>query len=63
MKIVAIQSSPRRKNSNTLKLVNAALDSAQEAGAEVELADITKMDLRYCTGCQICRRKGVCHQG
>ena len=36
MKIVGIQSSPRGKNSNTLKLLDAALDGAAEEGAEVE---------------------------
>lgn len=60
MKIVGIQSSPRGKQSNTLKLVNAALEGAAEAGAEVESIDITKMKIKYCTACNSCHETGVC---
>ncbi|AKJ37636.1 MULTISPECIES: hypothetical protein [Methanosarcina] len=35
MKIVGIQSSPRGKHRNTLKLLNTTLDGASEEGAEV----------------------------
>ena len=51
MKIVGIQSSPRGKHSNTLKLLNAALDGASEEGADVESIDIAKMKIKYCTAC------------
>lgn len=37
MKILGINSSPRRKDSRTLKLVEAVLDGAQQRGAETEL--------------------------
>lgn len=60
MKIVGIQSSPRGEQSNTLKLVNAALDGAAEAGAEVESIDIAKMEINYCTACNSCHKTGVC---
>lgn len=55
MKIVGIQSSPRGKHSNTLKLLNAALDGAAGAGADIESIDIAKMKIKYCTACN-CRR-------
>ncbi|MGD0818819.1 MAG: flavodoxin family protein [Methanomassiliicoccales archaeon] len=61
MKIVGLQSSPRGKNSNTLKLLNAALDGAREAGAEIELLDVTKLKIEYCTGCVSCYKTGKCH--
>lgn len=60
MKIVGIQSSPRGKHSNTLKLLNAALDGASEEGAEVESVDIAKMKIKYCTACNSCHETGVC---
>ena len=43
MKIIGIQSSPKGKNSNTLKLLNAAMEGAAEAGAETEIIDVTKL--------------------
>ena len=60
MKIVGISSSPRGKNSNTLKLLNAALDGAAEAGADIESIDVAKLKIKYCTACDSCHEKGVC---
>ena len=60
MKIVGIHSSPKRKNSNTLKLLDSALAGAKEAGAEIELIDIAKLKIKYCTACDSCHDKGVC---
>jgi multimeric flavodoxin WrbA len=60
MKIVGIQSSPRGKQSNTLKLLDAALNGALEVGAEVEAIDVTKLNIKYCTACDSCHETGVC---
>lgn len=60
MKILGINSSPRRKHSRTLKLVEAVLDGAQQYGAETELVDICALDIRYCLGCQACYAEGKC---
>jgi len=46
MKIVGISSSPRGQNSNTLKLLDAALEGAKEAGAEVESIDVAKLKIK-----------------
>jgi len=62
MKIVAIQSSPKKKNSNTLKLIESALEGAREAGAETELIDLTKHKINFCKGCVTCYKEGACHQ-
>jgi multimeric flavodoxin WrbA len=62
MKIVAITSSPKGKKSNTLLLVNAAVEGAREAGAEAEVIDITKHQVKYCKGCVTCYKKGKCVQ-
>ena len=58
MKIVGIQSSPRGKQSNTLKLLDAALNGALEVGAEVEAIDVTKLNIKYCTACDSAMRQG-----
>lgn len=60
MKIIGISSSPRGNNSNTLKLLDAALDGAVKAGAEVESIDVAKLKLKYCTACNKCQETGVC---
>lgn len=60
MKIIGISSSPRGRNSNTLKLLNAALDGAAEAGAHIESIDVAKLKIKYCTACDSCHEKGVC---
>ncbi|RXA18460.1 flavodoxin family protein [Methanosarcina sp. MSH10X1] len=60
MKIVGIQSSPRGKQSNTLKLLDAVLEGAADAGAETESIDIAKMKIKYCTACNSCHETGVC---
>jgi len=60
MKIIGISSSPRGKNSSTLKLLDAALAGASEAGAEIETVDVTKLNIKYCTACNSCHEKGVC---
>ncbi len=60
MKILGINASPRGANSQTLRLVQAALDGAKSAGAEVELVDICKLDIKYCNACQVCFKTGAC---
>jgi len=60
MKILGINASPRGSNSQTLRLVEAALNGAKSAGAEVELIDVCKLKIEYCNGCQVCFKKGVC---
>ncbi len=62
MKILGINSSPRGKNSRTLKLVDAVLEGARQHGAETELVDIGAMDIQYCIGCQVCYAEGECIQ-
>jgi len=62
MKIIALQSSPKKKNSNTLKLIEAALEGAREAGAETEIIDLTHYKINFCKGCVACYKDGTCHQ-
>jgi multimeric flavodoxin WrbA len=60
MKILGICGSPHGSNSTTLRLVQAVLDGANASGAEVELVDICKLDIKFCNACQVCFKKGKC---
>ena len=60
MKILGLNASPKGKDSNTLRLVNAVLAGAKEAGAETELVDIYTLRIEHCTACGTCYAKGEC---
>ena len=60
MKILGICGSPRGSKSTTLRLVQAVLDGAKASGAEVELIDVCKLDLKFCKACQVCFKTGKC---
>ena len=60
MKVLGINASPKGKESQTLRLVIAALDGAQVEGAETELIDICDYNLEFCTACGTCYAKGEC---
>ena len=60
MKILAINGSPRGSRSQTLRLVQAVLDGAASAGADVEIVDVCKLQIEYCNGCTVCYERGEC---
>ena len=60
MKILGINGSPRGSRSQPLRLVNAVLDGARSAGADVEFVDICRLDIEYCKGCTVCYERGEC---
>lgn len=60
MKVIGLNASPKGKESNTLKLVQAVLAGAKDEGAETELVDLYSLDIRYCTACGTCYAKGDC---
>ncbi|MBI4295164.1 MAG: flavodoxin family protein [Chloroflexi bacterium] len=60
MKVLGIMCSPRR-GGNTEILLQTALDSAREAGAEVEMLRVAGMKIAPCDGCLSCETTGVCH--
>jgi len=59
VKIIGIVGSPR-KNSNTGYLVEKALESAKESGAEVEIYNLGEMKVEPCNACDICKLTGEC---
>ncbi len=54
MNVVAINASPRIKNSHTLKILNPFLEGMKEAGADVDLVHAMEMDIKPCSGCWTC---------
>lgn len=54
MKILAINGSPRGKNSNTDKFLLPFLSGAKSAGAEIEEIYLCEKNIRGCQGCFSC---------
>ena len=59
MKVLGIVCSPR-KGGNTEVMVQEALNSAQEHGAEIELVTVWDKDIKPCDGCLSCEKAGKC---
>ena len=57
--LVAIRTS-FRPGSNSAILLEAALEGAREAGAKVEVVDLTKRSIAPCRACDACARTGRC---
>ena len=64
MKILALNSSPRREKSNTNRLLLPFLEGAREAGAEVDIEYLHGKKINPCLGCFHCwlKKPGVCVQ-
>ncbi len=58
MRIIAIDAS--RGRGVVSRSVEVAARAAEAAGAEVERIRLGDHDVRYCTGCKMCRVTGVC---
>ena len=61
IKVLGVSGSPR-KGKNTGSLLQAALDAAQEAGAETELLSLAGLTILPCTGCNTCVKEKRCSQ-
>lgn len=60
MKVLGILCSPR-KDGNTEILMQEALASAREAGAEAEMFAVRDKDIKPCDACYACAKTGKCH--
>ena len=58
MKVIGINSSPRKK-ANTQTLVEAVLAGAAKNGAETRMVNLREMKINGCLGCEGCKK----HQG
>ena len=63
MKILILNGSPRL-NGNTMHMVNAFKQGAEEAGHSVQIENVSHMNIRGCMACEYChtKEKGVCVQ-
>ncbi len=59
-KLFAINGSPRR-NENTAQLLKAAMQGAEEAGAETEIVNLYSLNFKGCVSCFACKLKGREH--
>ena len=59
IKILGVNGSPKKpaEKSNSYYLLKAALDSAEEAGVDTTLLNLSDLNLLTCTGCEICTTK------
>lgn len=64
MKVVALNSSPNMERGGTASILTPFLEGMEEAGAEVELIYLRKLDINPCLGCGTCWSKtpGKCVQ-
>lgn len=58
MRIVAIDAS--RGRGAVSRSIELAATAAEHAGATVERVSLGEFDIRYCTGCKMCRLTGTC---
>jgi len=57
--MLVINGSPR-KLGNTETVLNAFVEGAKEAGAEVTVVRLVEIDHKNCKGCNACHKNGVC---
>jgi multimeric flavodoxin WrbA len=64
MKILALNSSPRKDRGGTATILNIFLEGAKEAGAEIDLVYVHDLEIKPCLGCFVCwvKTPGVCVQ-
>jgi multimeric flavodoxin WrbA len=60
VKLLGLSGSPRGEQSRTLRLVNAVMSGAADAGASCEVVDVSSLDLAFCLGCGVCYASGEC---
>ena len=59
MKVLGISGSPR-PNSNSRVLIDHAMKPFKEANWEIALFDLSELDIRSCTGCELCLENNKC---
>jgi len=57
--VLVFKGSPR-ENGNSSTLADRAVQGAKDAGANVEVFSLHRMDIHPCDGCDTCKETGVC---
>jgi len=60
MKLTSVIGSPKGMDGNTGTLLQAVLNGARHAGAEVTALSLSMLDVRPCRGCETCHEDGDC---
>jgi multimeric flavodoxin WrbA len=60
MKVLGINGSPRGERGATMRLIAAVLEGAKEMGADVDVVNLTSLDLKYRNACSACFQEGRC---
>ncbi len=62
MKILVLNGSPKRENSDTMHMTRAFLDGMNDAAPQdIRIIDVIDKHIEYCTGCFTCKRNvGAC---
>jgi len=63
MELVAIIGSPHGMKGNTGMLLQAVIDGARTAGANVTTFSLAEMNVEPCADCAVCHKTGECPQG
>ena len=61
VKVLGVSGSPR-EGKNTDALLRAALEAAEQAGAEIEVLSLAGLKILPCTGCNTCVKERRCPQ-
>lgn len=59
IRVIGVSGSPHRRG-NTETLLDAFLEGAREAGADVEKVVLSTLEYGSCRGCNACHRTGTC---
>ncbi len=62
MKFLGINGSPHQTIANTYQLLNWIAEPFKEEKWDVEIVNLSAIDMKYCAGCGICLRQGECPQ-
>jgi multimeric flavodoxin WrbA len=64
LKLLALNSSPRKERGGTALVLNTFLEGAKEAGAEIDLVYVYDLNIKPCLGCFTCwiKTPGICVQ-
>jgi multimeric flavodoxin WrbA len=61
MQVLSIIGSPFGEKGNTGKLLSEVVKTARALGANCDIVSLSGENVKFCTGCNLCHKKGFCH--